>query len=236
MTNFIDDVKIARLFVDNDAGRPLFMVSIDCGHGGLVGGVYQTAGKQWDFGDFHIYEGVQNRAIGKLLAQKFINNHISYNFTTISNYDDPLKQRMEYFARMVKTYPNHKHLLISIHADATEKESNARGCSLYSTPGITDSDYASNLFIPYLYDIGLRVRIYKPSDLNQDHEANFYVLRKAEEAGAMGLLCELGFMTNREDAQYIMTPEFHDKASDALLKGTQSVIQTLKDYGNIRKI
>ena len=230
MLNFIDDKTTPRLRIDQDSLYPL-LIHVDPGHGGIFNGTYQTLGKQWDFGDFQIYEGQQNRIVAKLLAYKFMANHVSYNFTTISNYDESLSHRMEYVKHVMKSYPKYKHLLLSIHADATNEESNANGVSFYTTPNITDSDFASNYYYPYLQELGLRVRITRATANEYDKESNFYVIRKIEEFGGMGILTELGFMTNREEALKILTPEFQDSAATALLKGTLDVINKLKSNG-----
>lgn len=234
MKNFVDDNKMPRLRIDQDAEYPL-LVHIDCGHGGELGGVYQTAGKQWNFGDFQIYEGVQNRAIGKLLATKFIDNHVSYCFTTISNQDESLSKRMEYVQHVVKSYPKYKHVFISIHADATNEESNANGVSIYTTTKLTESDYAANFFFKHIYDLGLRVRINRAKDNEYDQESNFYVIRKAEEFGCVAMLLELGFFTNREEAKKIMEPEFQGNAANFIYMGVVDLIAKYKQDGKLGK-
>src|SRR5690606_5388228 len=57
---------------------------IDAGHGGIVDGRYVTPGKQYKFNDGTvIYEGVVNRAIGKLLAEMLTRAGIPYLQTTL---------------------------------------------------------------------------------------------------------------------------------------------------------
>ena len=109
-------------------------------------------------GDFQFYEGQFNRQIGKALAQKFWNEHISYTFTTISNTDESLPLRIEYLGHFMKQHPNHTHILLSIHGNAAGVES-ASGFEFFSTPGITDSDYAANIYFPYMYDLDMKMRV-----------------------------------------------------------------------------
>jgi len=234
MKEFIDTKSLPRLYIDQDAGKPPMMVHVDCGHGGLLQGLYTTKGKQWDFEDFQIFEGVENRKTGKRLAEQFYNNHISYCFTTISNADESLTTRMEYMDHVVKQYPKYKHVLLSIHHDATESESDANGVSFYTSPNITDSDFAANLYFPYLFDMGLRVRVNRAKPQEYDKESNFFVLRKAEAMGAMAMLFEFGFFTNREEALKIMTDEFHQTCANALYKGTRDLITKLQKDGSPR--
>lgn len=233
MINFINESQYPRLRIDIDSEYKA-LIHVDAGHGGLLGGVYQTAGKQWKYDDFTIYEGVENRAVVKLLVQKLYSNHISYNITTISNKDESLSDRMEYVDHVVKTYPKLTHIFLSVHHDATEKESNAKGVSFYTTPGITDSDYAANYYFPYLYDLGMNVRVNRAVANEYDKEANFMVIRKAEKSGCIGLLFELGFMTNREEAIKIMQPEHHESAATALYKGTVDLLNKIKQNGSVR--
>lgn len=234
MQDFIDNNKIFRTYVDRDSDCPL-IVSIDCGHGGIINGKYQTAGKQYDHGDFTFFEGVFNRQIGKALAHKFWNNHISYTFTTVSNKDEPLPQRVEYMTRFVKQYPKQQHLLLSIHANAASTEQ-ASGFEFFSTPGITDSDYAANLYYPHMLDLGLKMRVVSAKEGEYDKESNFYIIRKAEAVGAIALLFEMGFFTNREEALKMMSPEWQITAVNALYKGTRDVINKIKQDGTIRPI
>jgi N-acetylmuramoyl-L-alanine amidase len=233
MTSFINESQYPRLRIDIDSEFKA-LVHLDAGHGGTVNGVYQTAGKQWKYDDFTILEGVENRNIVKQLVQKFYTNHISYNLTTISNKDESLADRMEYLERIVKAYPKLTHVFLSVHHDATEKESNAKGVSFYTTPGITDSDYASNYYFPYLYDLGMKVRVNREVPNQYDKEASFYVIRKAEKFGCMAMLFELGFMTNREEALKIMQPEHHEAAAAALYKGTVDLLNKIKRDGTVR--
>lgn len=234
MQDFIDNDKVFRTYIDRDQEYPV-IVSIDCGHGGIINGKYQTAGKQYDHGDFVFYEGKYNRQLGKALAQKFWNNHISYTFTTISNYDEPLPKRIEYLGQFVKKHPNHKHILLSIHGNAAGVES-ASGFEFFSTHGVTDSDYAANIYYPYMLDLGMKMRTTRNEELEYDKEANFYVIRKAEELGCIALLFEFGFYTNREEALKMMNTDWQNLVVNALYKGTRDVITKIKNDGTVRTV
>lgn len=230
--NFIDDIKLFRTYLGWETPCPL-IVSIDCGHGGLVHGKYQTQGKMCDHGDFIFYEGVFNRQIGKALSQKLWGEQMSYTFTTISNYDDPLKQRIEYLAHFVKQHPTKQHLLLSLHANAAGIDT-ATGFEFFSTPGVTDSDYAANFYFPYMYDLGLKMRVNKMQAGEYDKESNFYIIRKAEELGCMALLFEAGFFTNKDEAAKMLTPDWQQAYVNALYRGTRDVIEKIKKDGTVR--
>ena len=184
-------------------------------------------------GDFQFYEGQFNRQIGKALAQKFWNEHISYTFTTISNTDESLPLRIEYLGHFMKQHPNHTHILLSIHGNAAGVES-ASGFEFFSTPGITDSDYAANIYFPHMYDLDMKMRVTKNEKNEYDKESNFYIIRKAEALGALALLFELGFYTNREEALKMSSALWQETAVNALYKGTRDVINKVKQDGTIR--
>lgn len=234
MSNFVDDNKIFRTYIDQDADCPV-IISIDCGHGGTIKGVYQTAGKQYDHGDFKFFEGIFNRQIGKALAQKFYNNHISYTFTTISNSDESLSQRMDYLAHFVKQNPKYNHVLLSLHGNAAGVES-AQGFEFFTTVGLTDSDYAANIYFPHMYDLGLKMRINRAKENEYDKESNFYVIRKAEALGCIAMLFESGFYSNREEALKMMDSEFQGIYVNALYKGTRDLINKIKQDGTVKPV
>jgi N-acetylmuramoyl-L-alanine amidase len=228
-----DDKMPFEMRIDQDSKCPI-ICHIDCGHGGMVNGVYQTNGKMCDHGDFVFYEGVFNRVIGKALAVKFYQGNISYNFTTTSNYDTPLPERIEKVGRLVKHYKSHKHILLSLHANAFGVESTS-GFEYFTTPGVTESDYAANFYYPYILDLGMKMRISAPNPNEYDKESRFYVILKGEEVGCVSLLFEAGFMTNKEEALKMLTPEFQNAYVNALYLGTQDIITQIDVYGSIKK-
>jgi N-acetylmuramoyl-L-alanine amidase len=232
MVNFIDDKSVFRTYIDRDSVCPV-IVSLDCGHGGILKGVYQTKGKMFDHKDFVFYEGQFNRQIGKALAKKFWDNHISYTFTTISNHDEPLSQRIEYFNHFINTNKKHKHILLSLHANAAGVEE-ANGFEYFTSKGVTDSDYAANFYYPHMLNLGMRMRITAAKDNEYDKESDFYVIRKAEALGCMGLLFESGFYTNRAEATKMLTPEWQSVYVDALYKGTVDLLNKIKRDGTVR--
>lgn len=231
MINFIDDKdKVFRTYMEREC--PI-VVSIDCGHGSLINGVYQTKGKMCDHGDFVFYEGHFNRQIGKALAQKYWNNNISYTFITISNKDESLAQRIEYLGHFVGAHKKCKHVLLSLHANAAGVEE-AKGFEYFTTKGITDSDFAANFFYPHMLNLGMKMRVTAIKDNEYDKESDFYIIRKAEALGCMGLLMESGFFTNKEEAAKMLTPEWQTIYVDALYKGTVDLITKIKKDGSVR--
>lgn len=220
--------------MSNDTERPGVLVTLDAGHGGIVAGKYTTApAKMYDWGDFVFYEGVWNREIVKQISEEFKEERICHAFTTTTNEDEPLADRIKHLSRYVKAYPNFKHVMLSIHGNAHGIEK-ANGFEFYTTPGITDSDYAANLFVPYIYDLGMKFRITRESPQEYDKEANFYIIRKAEGLGCIALLFECGFFTNRSDVETMLNPDWQKKLVQVIVNGTKDVIKKLQNNGTIR--
>ncbi len=229
MKNFTED----QIWVSQDANKPGVMIFLDPGHGGIVYGKYTTSGKQYDHVDFQFYEGWFNREVVKLLSTRFKANNITHAFTTISNYDESLSDRIVHISNIMKTYPKYHHVLLSVHGNAAGVES-ASGVEFFTTPGITGSDYAANLYFPYLYDLGLKMRINRAKPNEYDKESNFFIIRKAEALGCIAMLFELGFYSNREEALKMLDPEFQGTAANALLKGTRDLITKIQTNGSVR--
>lgn len=228
MKHFVE----SDVWVSQDAQKPCIMMILDAGHGGLKAGVYTTKGKQFDHGDFIFYEGVYNRDIAKQLSIKFKANNISHAFTTISNEDESLKDRVIRISNIVKSYPKYKFVLLSLHGNASDNLS-ANGIEFFTTEGVTESDYVANYYFPYFYDLGLKIRINRAKAQEYDKESNFYIIRKAEELGIPAILLEGGFFSNREEAIKMLDPEFQGTYTNALLKGTKDVIAKYQTNGSI---
>jgi N-acetylmuramoyl-L-alanine amidase len=230
MTNFID----YDAWVSQEYDKPTVMFILDAGHGGRINGKYTTApAKMYDHKDFVFEEGCFNRDIVKLLAKKFMKKNITHAFTTISNFDESLDVRGQKIERIVKAYPAYTHAVLSIHGNAATNTS-ANGVEIWTTKTLNDSDYLANIYYPHLYNFGFRFRINREKENEYDKEESWKMLRLAEKHGAMGLLLESGFFTNRQEALTMLSTDWQEKATDALLNGSLDVIDKIKRDGGIR--
>lgn len=229
--NFID----YDIWTPQGVEKPGIMIILDPGHGGVYSGKYATApSKMYDHGSFVFYEGENNRKVTVELAKKFQQNNIAHSFTTTSNIlDESLDARGVKVGRIVSAYPKYIHLLLSIHANASSATS-ARGVEYWTTKELNDSDYAANIYFPYLYNFGFKVRLNRESENEYDKEESWKILRIAEKKGCMALLLELGFFSNKEEAAIMLTPEWIDNAAEALLQGTQKLITKIQTDGSVR--
>lgn len=181
--------------------KPLFI--IDNGHGGLIDGVPQTAGKRSpDFGDGVIYEGVSNRSLALKLMNKLNEEYINAVYLVPELEDISLRERVK---RVNKIASNHNSILISIHSDAFVTE-HANGWSCYTTKGGTKSDDVADIMYKYAEEAGLKIRD-DYSDGDPDKEEDFYILRKTI---CPAVLVENLFMTNFED-YYFLKSEYGQK-------------------------
>lgn len=115
------------------------LVLLDNGHGGLINGVYQNAGKQKDWGEKGIfYEGEFNRAIVNGIIEALTRLNIPYVNITPEYRDVTLLTRVNRANRY-----NFKHaFLLSIHSNA----GGGSGFEVFTTPGETRSDPIATIF------------------------------------------------------------------------------------------
>lgn len=186
-----------------------WMVCIDPGHGGMIGKHYQTSPfKMYDHGDFIFYEGEFNRIIAVMLAEKLRTANISHFFSTTSNYDVSLPIRVTRVNNFAKKYKLKKQLFLSIHANAAPAGAeSATGIEVFTNPGDTDADPIATVFFNHLEKMNWRMRK-DVSDGDPDKEAPFFVLRYTM---VPAVLLELGFYTNRLEAEELLKKEVQEK-------------------------
>ena len=188
-----------------------YLYIFDNGHGGIIDGVYQTAGKRspiWDDGT-QLFEGEFNRAIVKRLMKLCNDANIDCVNLVDTNVDVPLSTRT---AQANEIYRNTDKpcIYISIHANGFTEES-ANGWSCYTSEGETQSDSIATILYEKAEaefpDEYIRKDTYSDGDV--DKEANFWVLAKT---AMPAILSENFFMTNYDNChKYLMTEEGRDR-------------------------
>jgi len=183
----------------------------DNGHGGIIDGVYQTAGKRspvWPDGQV-LYEGVFNRAIvDRLMVLCKANNIDAINLVDTQE-DVPLSYRTDKANSMAKS-SNKPCIYVSIHANGFNEEQ-ANGWSVYTSIGETKSDkIATILFDKATAEFpGEYMRKDTYSDGDVDKEANFWVLAKTTMPA---ILSENFFMTNSDNChKYLLSEDGRDR-------------------------
>jgi len=183
---------------------------LDNGHGGVIDGIYQTAGKRspnWECGV--LYEGDFNRYIidGVIARLKLL--HKPYHHVSPELTDTSLKTRVNR-ANKIHRKDNSTYL-VSVHANA----GGGTGWEIFTSVGETKSDYIATKF-------GEDFRIY--NDLRErsdyldgdlDKESNFYVLRKTM---CPAILIECGFMDHKVDYERLWSIDFRENIIESLVQ------------------
>ena len=197
---------------------------LDPGHGGIIDGVYQTAGKRSTaFTDGSIlYEGEFNRdVVGRII--KLCHTHAIDCINLVDTEEDlPLRHRVTKANLFHKE--NRNSIYVSVHANAF---GNGRGfnqakgvCTFHHYKSSKGKRLAEVLQrwlaqLTQFRDRGIR---------SNDSWANFYVLRKTHMPAA---LSENGFMTNFDDATMLMDPDVRQSVANAHF----AMIQEIEENG-----
>ena len=183
----------------------------DNGHGGMIDGVYQTAGKRspvWPDGQI-LYEGEFNRAIVDRLVVMCEAKGIDCVNLVDTPIDVPLSERTTSANKIAKD-SSKPCIYVSIHANGFITEQ-ANGWSVYTSKGETKLDpIATILFTKAANEFpGEYMRKDTYSDGDVDKEANFYVLIHTTMPA---ILSENFFMTNFENChKYLLSEEGRDR-------------------------
>ena len=195
-----------------------YLYIFDPGHGGLVDGKYQTAGKRSPkFADGRVlFEGVNNRDNVQRIMKAFIDNGLECVDVVDSEKDVSLIERVKKANKLSK---DRKCVYISIHSDANGdgvKWDQASGMSVYTSKGQTKSDIFASIVIDELYNKFTSTIKWRTdsTDGDKDKEENFYVLKNTD---CPAILCELGFHTNEAETKRMMTLDYKNKIVDAMV-------------------
>jgi len=180
---------------------------LDAGHGGMIDGEYQTAGKrspEFEFGQY--FEGVGNRLIVKNILAQCKALGIDAIDIVDSDEDISLKERVK---RANNLHAQKKNCIyVSMHSDAFSNPQ-ANGYSIYTSVGQTSSDAIAETFLDtmkeYFPDHTLR---HDNTDGDTDKEAHFYVLKYT---ACPAILIENFFYTNPKECELLLNNDFQDK-------------------------
>jgi len=210
MVNKNENRKVANalVFYAKEDYKPIYKefkpmkVCIDMGH------ATTTSGKRTPLYDdsSYIKECEQNYPIGFKLAKILQHNNINTLFTNINiDYDMPLKDR----AFIEKS--SNADVFVSIHKNAspTYDWNNIKGTETYCYKFGGEGERLARLVHKHIISDS------KDKDRSVK-EGNFYMIR---ETKAPAILCEMGFMTNKEDASKMKDPKWHLIYAEAIAKG-----------------
>jgi len=194
----------------------------DNGHGGIIDGVYQTAGKRspvWPDGK-QLFEGEFNRAIVDRLMDLCKANNIDAVNLVDTQEDVPLSYRTDKANSMAKS-SDKPCIYVSIHANGFDQES-ANGWSVYTSRGETKSDgIATILFDKSMREFAGEYMRKDTTDGDVDKEANFWVLAQTTMPA---ILSENFFMTNSDNChKYLLAEDGRDRIAKIHFEMIQQV-------------
>lgn len=169
-------------------------VLIDLGHGGE-----DLGGKINDYVEKDIVT-----KIGTKIEQLNTNSDIEIHFTRTEDKQLSLASRVD----LIKSL--HPDLLISLHTNA-HKDTNKSGIECYVSENETKDalksyDMAHNLIAEFENKMSLRSQGVK--------KAPYFILKKSE---VPAMLVELGYLSNKNDADYLTTAEGQEMIARTLL-------------------
>ena len=181
----------------------------DNGHGGIIDGVYQTAGKRspiWADGT-QLFEGEFNRAIVKRLVKMCNEAGIDCINLVDTEEDVSLSSRTSK-ANEIYRESEKPCIYVSVHANGFSDES-ANGWEVYTSTGQTKSDSIADVLYEKAKAEFPEHRMRKDTrDNDNDKEANFWVLA---QTAMSAILSENFFMTNEAESKLLMSEEGRDR-------------------------
>lgn len=186
-------------------------VLIDNGHGGMINGVYQTAGKRSPKGSKGIlYEGMFNRWVAFRLIEELDRRGIKYVHISPEYTDVSLATRVKRIEDIARKDSN--CWVLSIHANA----GGGQGVEGFTTVGKTSADPIADLILKNLEEDlkGQKMR-FDYTDGDRDKETNYYILRKVSPPA---FLLECGFMDNDKDYNNLWDKEYINKIVNSLVR------------------
>lgn len=187
------------------------MVILDAGHGGVIGGVYQTPGKRSpEWGRGVLYEGMFNRWVVNRLIERLDRAGVPYAHVSPELTDVPLVERVKRANALAKSHPG--SFLLSVHANA----GGGAGMEVFTGKGQTKSDPIAETIIDHLVAScpGHPLRA-DMADGDRDKEADFYILR---ETVCPAVLVEVAFMDSAADYARLWDESFLAGVVDGLFK------------------
>lgn len=192
------------------------MVILDAGHGGVIGGAYQTPGKRspaWAQGV--LYEGMFNRWVVNRLIERLDRAGLPYAHVSPELTDTPLAERVRRANALAAQHPG--SFLLSVHANA----GGGTGFEVFTSQGQTESDPIAEIVIEHMMACcpGHKLRA-DMADGDRDREADFYVLR---ETRCPAVLVEVAFMDSEADYARLWDEGFLAGVVEGLFRAARAV-------------
>lgn len=197
---------------------------LDPGHGGIINGEYQTAGKRSPYWPNHdieleqLYEGEFNRDVVYRIAESLHDEKINYHIVADEYEDTTLGSRTRQANRIYDEYGN-SCIYVSVHANYAgtyeDPKLSAHGWEVFTSPGETQSDFVADIFYESMQDM-FPDHTFRPGlgDGDVDKEAKFYVLVHTKMPA---ILTENFFMSNIDECELLLSEDGRYQISQAHL-------------------
>ncbi len=191
-------------------------ILLDNGHGGIIKGIYQTAGKRspiWPDGT-QLFEGEFNRAIVNGVIVEL--NELGIPCVNIV----PALQDISLKDRVARANKYKNSVYISIHSNA----GGGSGFEAHTSVGKSVSDiYADFFYKEFSKEFPKDKARTDYSDGDADWESPFYVLKNTNMPA---ILCEWFFMDNmRECKEYLMTKTGRDRIIKVMVEAIKKIVE-----------
>jgi len=188
---------------------------IDNGHGGILNGIPQTAGKRsLDFGEGILYEGVINRIIAKKVIELCKRANIDVVELVPEVIDISLAERV----KRANKYP--EAILISIHSNAAADE-NANGWEIFSTVGQNNSDQVAEVIFQEFKEAFPKAKFRTDTaDGDSDKEVDFFLIKKTV---CRAVLLENFFFTNKKEYKLLMSEKGQNQIAEAIFEAIKKL-------------
>ncbi len=189
-------------------------IVVDAGHGGVIAGVPQTAGKRSpDFGKGILFEGVTNRIIAKKFIALLAKAKIPFVELVPEVTDVSLGERVR------RTNKIKDAIFISFHSNAGVET--ASGWEIFTTKGKTGSDAIAEAIFQEMKKAFPKSKFRSDTaDGDADKEEDFYVLKNVY---CPAVLIENFFMTNKEDYSLLLSEDGQNKIANAVFEAVKKL-------------
>jgi N-acetylmuramoyl-L-alanine amidase len=190
------------------------IIVVDAGHGGVIKGIPQTAGKRSpDFGKGILYEGVTNRQIARKFLCMLKNAGIPCVELVPEETDVSLGERVRRVNKIKDA------VLVSFHSNAGVET--ASGWEIFTSVGKTAADPIAEAILQEMKKEFPKAKFRTDnSDGDGDKEENFYILKNSN---CPAVLIENFFMTNKEDYSLLLSEAGQNKISKAVFEAVKNL-------------
>lgn len=202
-----------------------FGVIIDRAHGKNVSGKCSPDAANGVQSKYVYYEWKWSSIICRLLQKRLEDEGFRVEFTVDpdNEYEPGLSKRVEIANRIIKDNPDIHWIFISMHSNAAKDGhmwTNATGYSIYTTKGLTNSDYLADCIIKRAEEVlplyKKNIRKYSNKYLEADHEENWTVIYGTT---CPAVLAENWFHTTKSDVAWLTSEQGQEVIVDFHTKG-----------------